>query len=334
MKRKYFLFCFLLLLFAASCSRKSVLTFQGRTMGTFYTVKIAADIPEEKQTVIQKCIDSVFLSIDQSLNRYNWDSEISRFNRYGAKEAFQVSGTMMEVTKMADDIYRKSEGAFDPTIGRLVSLWGFGEDGEINPPQDEELREAMQHIGFDKIIIGEQAIKKTDPLLQIDYSAIAKGYGVDCLLEAIKNLGFENLLVEIGGEVRVSGTRYGKEWRIGIAAPDQKNTEYRAEESVISLRDMACATSGDYRQFYIFEGERYTHLIDPKTARPINHEVTSVTVIAGTCMLADAAATAAIVLGKEKGKAFIESLEDVEAYFIYYEENTLHSDRTSGWDKK
>lgn len=333
MNPRHTILYFLLLLFFVACSQEPVLTLEGRTMGTFYTVKIAEELSEDAQMQIQKTIDTVLHNVNQILNRYDPASEISRFNQYRNSEPFQVSDALMSVTKTADFIYRRSEGAFDPTVARLVSLWGFGEEGEIDPPQEAELEAAMQHIGFDKIIIDDKTLSKSDPLLQLDYSAIAKGYGVDRLMESLNGKGFRNVLVEIGGEVRVSGTRHGKLWRIGIADPGEHQHEYRVSETAISLNDMACATSGDYQQFYIFEGERYTHLIDPKTGRPVNHEVTSVTVIAETCMLADAAATAAIVLGKEKGLAFIESLPEVEAYFICHDGNALQSVQSSGWGK-
>jgi FAD:protein FMN transferase len=169
--------------------------------------------------------------------------------------------------------------------------------------------------------------------VQLDFSAIAKGFGVDLVMEEIELLGYENILVEIGGEVRTKGKRAGKFWRIGIAVPDENNIGNKQTAEAISLKDIACATSGDYQQFYIEEGERYTHLIDPKTGYPIKHEVTSVTVVAESCMLADAAATAAIVLGKTKGLAFIESLEGVEALFIYREGDLLKSTHSSEWLK-
>lgn len=333
MNPKHTILYFLLLFFFVACSQEPVLTLEGRTMGTFYTVKIAEELSEDAQMQIQKTIDTVLHNVNQSLNRYDPASEISRFNKYRSTDAFQVSKDLLEVTKTADFIYRRSEGAFDPTIARLVSLWGFGEDGEIDPPQEAELEAAMQHMGFDKIIIEDKTLSKSDPLLQLDYSAIAKGYGVDRLMESLNGQGYRNVLVEIGGEVRVSGTRHGKLWRIGIADPDKHEREYSVSETALNLQDMACATSGDYQQFYIFEGERYSHLIDPKTGRPINHEVTSVTVIAGTCMLADAAATAAIVLGKDRGMAFVESLPGVEAYFIYHDGNALQSAQSSDWGK-
>ncbi len=150
-------------------------------------------------------------------------------------------------------------------------------------------------------------------------------------MDEINLLGYENILVEIGGEVRAKGKRNGKSWRIGIAVPDENNIGNKQTVEAISLKDMACATSGDYQQFYIEDGERYTHLIDPTTGYPIKHEVTSVTVVAESCMLADAAATAAIILGKTKGLEFIESLEGVEAFFIYLEDNFLKRAVTSGW---
>lgn len=321
----YALFALILL---AACSGEPLVVFRGQTMGTFYTVKIAGKTNLREQAEIQNTIDSVLNAVNSSLNRYDKNSEIAAFNRYRGQDLFPVSAAFLEVTRMADQIYRGSRGAFDPTVSRLVRLWGFGDDGAVKAPHPDTLAAALKHVGFNKLQICGDALQKSDPFLELDYSAIAKGYGVDLLTEAIYRLGYKNVLVEIGGEVRVLGKHSGKAWRLGIAAPEP----LEAYPAVISLSNMACATSGDYKQYYLLEGKRYSHLIDPGSGHPIEHELTSVSVIAETCMLADAVATAAIVLGKEKGIAFVESLPGVEAFFIYREENALHSIGTSGWN--
>ncbi|MDD3095736.1 MAG: FAD:protein FMN transferase [bacterium] len=322
-------FCSLLaLVLLAACSAEPLVQFRGQTMGTFYTVKIAGKTNPGEQAELQQTIDSVLSAVNRSLNRYDKNSEIAAFNRYRRQDPYPVSAEFMEVTRMADQIYRRSCGAFDPTVSPLVRLWGFGDDGAVEAPHPDTLTAALKHVGFKKLQICGDALQKNDPYLELDYSAIAKGYGVDLLAEALQRQGYENVLVEIGGEVRVLGTRSGKAWRLGIAAPEPQE----GYPAVIDLSNMACATSGDYQQFYMLEGKRYSHLIDPGSGHPIEHELTSVTVIAQNCMLADATATAAIVLGKDKGMAFIESLQGVEAYFIYHDGTELQSIHSSGWN--
>ncbi|MEA2077992.1 MAG: FAD:protein FMN transferase [Candidatus Marinimicrobia bacterium] len=316
-----------------SCTQESLLTFQGSTMGTWYTIKVSGVEGEHDKKRVQLAINTALTKIDNSLNIYNSESEISRFNDYNESGAFPVSNEFMMVTQTAEKIYEKSNGAFDPTVKKLVGLWGFGDTGIKRKPDISELSSALEHIGMYKLRLLENGILKKDPKVNLDYSAIAKGFGVDLVMEEIVLLGYENVLIEIGGEIRAKGKRNGKPWRIGIAVPDENNIGNQQSAEVITLNDLACATSGDYQQFFEEKGERFTHLINPKTGYPIKHDITSVTVVAETCMLADAAATAAIVLGKTKGLAFIESLEDVEAFFIYREGNILKPASSSGWKK-
>ncbi len=330
-------YLFLLLLpgifLLSGCSQEPVLTLNGQTMGTWYTVKICGVTSEHDKERIQMAINVALTRVNRSLNLYDPNSEISRFNDYKEAGAYPLSSQFIYVSSMAESIYIASNGAFDPTVTDLVGLWGFGNTSTLEKPDAEAINNALTHVGMDKIRILKNGILKKDSLITLNYSAIAKGYGVDELVSEIKMLEYENLLVEIGGEVSAQGTQYGKSWRIGIAKPDEYNIQDQQSTAVITLQNMACATSGDYRQFYEIEGKRYSHLIDPKTGYPIEHEVSSVTIIAENCMLADAAATAAIVMGKTEGMKFVESLENVEGYFIYRDGDTLKSLASSGWKK-
>jgi FAD:protein FMN transferase len=331
MNKKIKLLPLLIIFVLSSCSQESLLTLQGSTMGTWYTVKISGVDSEQDQDQIEIAINTALTKVNHSLNTYDPKSEISQFNVYDEPLSFPASESFMLVSHTAERIYKESNGAFDPTVKELVSLWGFGDQGLYKRPDSIVIETALKHVGMNKLrFIGNEVLKK-DPELQLDYSAIAKGYGVDVVLEELALLGYENILVEIGGEVRAKGKRNGKPWRIGIAIPDEKNIGNEQTAKVIILNNMACATSGDYQQFYEEEGERYSHLINPKTGYPIKHEVTSVTVVTENCMLADASATAAIVLGKTKGLEFIESLDNVEAFFIYREEDLLKTVFSSGW---
>jgi len=322
-------------LLLSTCSREPLLTFNGQTMGTWYTVKICAKTTEQDQKYIYYNIDMALQQVNRSLNHFDPESEISRFNAYRGTDPYPVSSMFMEVAGVAEQIYHASEGAFDPTVGELVRLWGFGKSDSIRVPLRADIEQALKHVGMHKVRIFENMIVKEDPDVQFDFSAIAKGYGVDVLAQTLYGLGYENLLVEIGGEVRTYGSRNGKPWRIGIAAPDEISHAGQQNVSVINVTNMACATSGDYRQYYEMNGKRYSHLIDPGTGYSIDHELTSVTVTAESCMLADALATAVIVMGKKKGMELIESMENVEALFIYRDKDgNLRSHVSSKWENK
>ncbi|MCF7833274.1 MAG: FAD:protein FMN transferase, partial [Candidatus Marinimicrobia bacterium] len=307
MNKRIILLFLLIVLAFSSCSREPLLSLQGRTMGTWYTIKISNVDSEHDQERIEMAVNTALTKVNHSLNTYDPKSEISKFNAYNESGAFPVSEEFMVVSQTAERIYMESDGAFDPTVKELVQLWGFGDSGLAKRPDPQAVEMAMEHVGMQKLRLLENGILKKDPATQLDYSAIAKGYGVDIVLEELTLLGYEDILIEIGGEVRAKGSRHGKPWRIGIAVPKENNVGNQQSNETIILNNKACATSGDYQQFYEEEGERYSHLIDPKTGYPIKHDVTSVTVVAESCMLADAAATAAIVLGKTKGLEFIES---------------------------
>ena len=317
----------LLTIILFSCSTEPELVLQGRTMGTWFNIKVSGVHTDHDRERVQMAVNAALTKVNQSLNTYDPDSEISHFNDYNEPGAFPLTKEFMNVSRTAYLIYDKSGGAFDPTVKDLVSLWGFGDEGVKKRPPEVQINEALVHVGFNKLQLIENGIIKKDPLVHLDYSGIAKGFGVDLVMNEISMLGYEDILVDIGGEVKVKG----KKRQIGIAVPNEKNIANRQVSKILALKDIACATSGDYQQFYIENGERFTHLIDPKTGYPIKHDVTSVTVIAESCMLADAAATATIVLGKIEGLQFIESLENVEAFLIYREGDVLRSVHSSGW---
>lgn len=329
MNKKYFLLTVvtLLLLTLTSCADDPVLILKGSTMGTWYTVKVVGVKHIEDEDTIRTVVERSLQRVNNCLNTYDPTSEISKVNALGDHMILPVSEQFRRVTDVAKSIYETSGGAFDPTVKPLVGLWGFGDGGINKRPTDKDIELALQHVGMNKVSLNSEGIEKQDPEVHLDYSAIAKGYGVDVVTNALAGLGWKDILVEIGGEVRVKG----KVWHIGIAVPDDNNPGNQRSAEIIGLKDLACATSGDYQQFYEVNGKRYTHLIDPKTGYPIRHELTSVTVIAENCMLADAAATAAIVLGKTDGMAFIEKLEGVEAFFIYRDGDVLKPLQSSGW---
>jgi thiamine biosynthesis lipoprotein len=281
----------------------------GFTMGTTYRVKVVkssrwkpADTDKTTQILsagIADCLDAV----NRQMSMWREDSEISRFNRYRETTWFEISADTARVIAEALETSNKSGGAFDITVGPLVNLWGFGpakEKREI--PGEARIKEAMAKTGYQKLAVqlSPPSVKKEDPGIYCDLSAIAKGFGVDKVAEYLETQGFTDYLVEIGGEVRARGINHeGTPWRVAIASPSPDGSS--GYQKVLFLQDAAMATSGDYHNYFEKDGVRYSHTIDPSTGRPITHKLASVTVVQASCMTADALATAIDVLGPEKG---------------------------------
>ena len=309
---------FSILLANNDCVAKREHLIQGRTMGTTYQVKVVTGSFQAVSGLKEK-IEKRLDEINRSMSTYIPDSEISRFNalrQIGTK--FQISGDFYQVMRVADKIYRLSEGAWDGTVNPLVDLWGFGRKGHkaVIPPRQDILR-LMASVGFDNIEILEPgSLSKKSASVTLDLSSIAKGFGVDALAKLIANQGFQNYLVEIGGEVFAAGVRKdGKPWRIGINRP-RKDAAVDEVYQVLNLQNRAFATSGDYRNFFEVNGMRYSHIINPKTGYPVSNGVVSVSLLAGDCTFADGLATAAMVMGHKKGLDLINRLADVEGLIV------------------
>ncbi len=300
-----------LVFFAAASLRAGeakMLEFVGRTMGTTYSVKIF-----DPSLRVQKSLDDLRLEVDALLRRVNdqmstylKSSEISRFNDSESTEWFDVSAETAAVVEFALQVSSKTGGAFDVTVAPLVNAWSFGPDPRTKTvPDPRKLDELKQLIGFEKLSvrIDPPALRKSIPGLQVDLSAIAKGHGVDRVVALLNEAGAENVFVEIGGEVRTSGDKNGKWWKVGIQVPDGALNEVMIAHSLSTGEgnDHSMATSGDYRNFFEVDGVQYSHTIDPRTARPVDHDVASVSVVTDSCMEADAWATAINVLGPKDG---------------------------------
>jgi FAD:protein FMN transferase len=306
----------LLALPGPGCGPRPELRLEGRTMGTTWHVTL---VGRGSTADLQEKIERRLEEINQRLSTYREDSEIRRFNRFRrVGEEFPISGDFLRVMKVAARVFELSGGAWDGTVMPLVDLWGFGPAGPMDePPAEEKIASRLAEIGFAKIEIRDSgALVKRDPSVTLDLSSIAKGYGVDQVAELVRREGFTDFIVEIGGEVRAGGTRRdGRPWRVGInrpradAAPDEI---YR----VAFLGDEAFATSGDYRNYFARDGVRYSHIIDPRTGRPVTNRVVSVSIRAPDCTLADGLATAVMVMGAEAGLALVERLEDVEGLVV------------------
>lgn len=285
-------------------------------MGTSYTVKLAGVVAEDQRPRIQRAIERELDNVNSKMSTYLAGSEVSRFNASQSMEPFPVSADTVAVIAEAARIGRLSGGALDITVGGLVEAWGFGpKDQPVQAPPETELRRLKARVGWSKIKLDAEGatIRKLDPAVRIDLSAIAKGYAVDRVAEALDALGYGRYLVEAGGEVRVRGNNIAdRPWRVGIEKPEEGR---RGIYRVLGLENRSMATSGDYRNFYDLDGVRVAHTIDPRTARPVKHDLASVTVVAESCMAADGWATALMVLGENEG--YDLALErDLNALFL------------------
>ena len=296
--------------------------FTGDTMGTIYSVKLAAsDLSAPARGAIRQAIEERLKRVDRLMSTYLPDSELSRFNRHAANDPFPAAPETLEVFRIAREVSQLSGGAFDVTVGPLVAAWGFGAtDRILAPPAEAELARLRSRVGFERIEIAAAAgtLTKTRAGAVCDLSAIAKGYAVDQVAAALRELGHGDFLVEVGGEVRAQGRRPdGAFWRVAIETPDSVP---RGVFEVVPLRDIALATSGDYRNYYEAGGRRISHTIDPRTGRPVEHALASVSVLHSDAVHADALATALNVLGPEAGYALAER-EGLAAYFIVRRED-------------
>lgn len=306
-------------------------SFSGATMGTTYSVK-AVGVPSEVEPgQLREEVDAILKQVNDRMSTYDESSELSRFNRQRSTDWIGVSSSLLTVVREALRVSRLSSGAFDVTVGPVVNLWGFGPDPRREGiPTEAEIGAAVARVGYERLHIraSPPAIRKDDPDVYVDLSAIAKGYGVDTVAAHLEDRGIENYLVEVGGELRAKGNKApANPWRIGIERP---TPTARVVEEVIRLSDGAVATSGDYRNFFELNGERFTHEIDPRTGRPVTHNLASVTIISHSAMHADAMATALMILGPESGFQVAEQ-ENLAALFLIKESNSFSELSTSAF---
>ncbi len=301
----------------------------GATMGTTYSAKfVARSLTADQFWNIQLAIDEWLRGVDAAMSTYKADSELSRFNKHDSTEPFPVTQDVLQVFLLAQQVSEASDGAFDITVGPLVNAWGFGpEGGPETMPDERRLDELRRQVGFTNIAIdsASSSLVKRDPLVVADLSAIAKGYAVDGLAYLLVARGFTDFLVEVGGELRSSGEKPGRmPWVVGVEAP---LPGVRSLYATMELRGEAVATSGDYRNFWDADGDRYSHIIDPRTGRPLPYVGAAVTVIHERAVLADAWATAMTVLGPVEGAALAERL-DLGVIFVQQSESGITETRT------
>ncbi|XOV68441.1 MAG: FAD:protein FMN transferase [Fluviicola sp.] len=308
---------------------------EGSTQGTTYGV-----ILEDPNRIIQKAaLDSILHDFDLALSTYIDSSVISYVNRSDAPSFRDPHGYFENCWNISKEVSKNTKGAFDPTVFPLVEAWGFFGDS-LQTPTDEALNGILQRVGFENCELNRMSTKilsvSKQPGAELDFNAVAQGYAVDVLADYLDQKGIKNFYVEIGGEVVVKGNnREGMKWRIGIDSPQQEEGK-RVIENIVNISDKAIATSGNYRKFYMKDGVKYAHTINPTTGKPVQHSLLSASVIANTCAEADAYATAFMVMGVERSMEFVKNNSHLglEIYLVYDDgSGRLQREITSGFEK-
>ncbi|MCR5469607.1 MAG: FAD:protein FMN transferase [Prevotella sp.] len=264
-------------------------------------------------------IKAELMKVDNSLSPFNKSSIITAINQ---NKDVMPDSMFMDVFQLAMNISADTDGAFDITVAPLVNAWGFGFKSGQHPTK-QQVDSLMQLVGYQKLAIVDGYVKKQDPRMMLDCSAIAKGYGSDVVAKLFRDRGVKNFMVEIGGEIVTSGVNEKKQpWSVGVTKPTDDSLNISHElQTILNVTDKAMATSGNYRNFYYKDGKKFAHTVDPKTGYPVQHSILSATVLAKSCAMADAYATSFMVMGLEKAQQVLDRHPELMAYFIYSDQN-------------
>lgn len=319
MKRPYLLLILLTTLLFSSCRQETeqFVTFGGFVQGTTYSI-IYQDVIAIDDSAVHGRIDQILHDFDLSLSLFIDSSLINRVNR----NEHDVPDPYFEsVFRTAQKVWQISDGFFDPTVSPLINAWGFGVEATTTF-SDDHLDSLMELVGMNKIDIRNGRVVKSDPRIALNFDAIAQGYSVDIVSYYLESLGVDNYLVEIGGEVRAGGSKNGKPWRIGIDKPVDGNLSPGEQlQAVISLENKSLATSGNYRKYYIEDGVKYSHTINPKTGYPTRDPLLSATILCDNCIEADAVATACMAKGKDLSISFLQEHPEYEGFLIFSDDS-------------
>ena len=320
MKKLFIASVFLLLTFCGK-HETAPLLLQGEAFGTVYHIQLYS----EKNIDFKMGVDSVISAVNQSVSTYIPESDISRINK--GDSTVVIDSIFKEVFEISEEVNKKTNGYFDPTIGVLRNAYGFGDVKPLKNIDSTTLDSLMEYVGFQKVKINSDGtISKEKPQIYFDFNAVAKGFGVDCLGRYLESKGVENYLIEVGGEILAKGENVGKkqDWIVGIETVDSP-LEDRTYEATVKLKNVGMASSGNYRKFRIDSatGKKYVHTLNPLTGSAEQGDVTSATVIAPTCGVADAYATSFMALGLEKSKELLKNLPNIEAYLTF--NDSLHN---------
>lgn len=314
--KKYNYLIIVLVLIISSCKEKQEFyMITGDTQGTTYSILF-----EGKHDNLQKGVDSILHTFDMSLSTYVPTSLISQVNQGNNIEVDELFKKMFYKAK---EVTERSDGAFDITLGPIINAYGFGYEEAETKIDSMLIDSLLKLVGMHKVRIENSILIKDDIRINISGNAIAQGQAVDIVSAFLETKDIMNYMVEIGGELKVKGLKYGMKWKIGIDKPVEGNNIAGQElQTILALTDKAMATSGNYRKFYIKDGKKYSHTINPKTGYPAYQNILSATILADDCMSADAYATACMVSGLEKSIKIIESDPTLDAYFVYSDVET------------
>ena len=320
------LFWMIGLVMLAACGRQPQrIVLQGLAQGSYYAVTYF----DEENRNFQPEIDSIFHAVDMSVNLWVDSSIISKVNR---NEDVTLDSIFIDNFNIAQEAARLSDGYFDPTISPIVAAWGFSykRGDSITPQLIDSLK---QLVDYRKIRIENGKVIKENPNMKLDFNAIAQGYTSDMIAAFLESRGINNYLVDTGGEIMARGSKpNGQPWIVGIEKPAENWDSEQVVQTRIALRDKGLVTSGSTRKYVERNGRRYSHCIDPKTGYPVEHNVLSATVLAENSVWADALASICMVMGMEKSLPLIESMDGVEAYYIFVnEQNELETFATEGF---
>lgn len=309
---------------AAAPGAANELTWEGRTMGTFYFVKLAGVAPDVKLTAeLRDGVEQRFAEINRQMSHYQPDSELSRFGSHSSTAPFKVSAPFAHVIRHSLTVWRESSGAFDPTLGALINLWGFGPAGATGRvPTDAEIAAAQRVCGSRHLhVTADDELQKDIPGLQLNLSGVAKGYGADEAARFLRERGYTNIFVSVCGEIVAFGfNSEGQPWQVGIERPLYGSPPGTALSAIVPLSGRALSTSGDTHNFFRDEhGQVFAHILDPSTGRPASNNIASVTVIAANGMTADSLTKPLYIWGLERGLRWIEVRPDAAALFIIRE---------------
>lgn len=291
----------------STTARDTVTELEGGAFGTFYHVTLPGEWPEEELQAIQAAVRTALETVDAEMSTYRETSDLNRLNRAPEGQWVALPDSVLEVLQISKVVAEHTDGAFDVTVGALVNLWGFGPDGRPElTPDPTDLENALAAVGIDQLELdSSQGRARRHSAAFVDLSGVAKGYGVEAVGAALREHGLEDYLVNIGGDLLAGGRRSAERpWHIGVEQPDRGDVPL-----AVPLENMAITTSGDYRNFFEQDGQRFSHIIDPRTGRPITHGLASVTVIHPSTTWADAYATGLLVLGTEHAADIAEALE-------------------------
>ena len=314
MTKNLFVFIFCVFNCQSIFPQQNVIKIEGNAQGSTYHITYI----DKQNRDFQPDIEKILVDFDNSVSTYIPNSIISRIN--SNQKNVIVDNFFITCFNKAKEVWKNTEGAFDPTVYPLVNAWGFG-PGKKQKIEKTKIDSILKFVGFDLIKLKGNKVVKKDPRVALDFNAFAQGYSVDVVSEFLNSKGITSYIVEIGGEVYAKGKNINNEfWKIGIEKPIDNKESENPLKAIVNLENLAIATSGNYRRFIIEDGVKYAHHLDPKTGYPTKNNLLSASIIAKECITSDAYATGILVMGLEKAKVFLESHPEIQVYLIYSDE--------------